>query len=542
MADTLREYLVALGFKIDAESLKRFTGVVSTIQANMVKIGAAVGLTSVGVELGVAAIARRLDDLYYVSQRSGATVDNLEALGFAAKQIGLSASGAQASLEGFQATIRSNPGYAALLRNIGVDTNQDSSKVYDDFLKKLISLGESRRYIALQYGALFGIDDKTLQNYANNQEVKDKALEEHLQTLKRYGVSEQKAAEEGVTFTRSLNSLQDRFKVLSEAIGLALMPEAEKFIRWLTDALDRVVAFEHEHHILAQTFTYVKHGVIEITKALAAAFGPATKDNLQNWFNVANEGLTSMRDLLAGIVHLLAGQWDDAWKSFGASSEHMANALKAAKDTVINNLANNGYTVPGGASATPGAPPKASELDAKRAEFVQYFTGQGWSRETAAAITANVEAESGFNPKSTSRDWRTGGHAGLAQWDADRQIKFYQRYGHGIFEGKDPLAEQKDYINWELTQGRYWAVGEKLENAPTMMDKTKLLGRHYEIYGTDEHPDLAQEEKRNNAATTITQTVTVNVAPGPTPDQQEALRRSWEDHISNLQRNNQAAP
>jgi hypothetical protein len=66
-------------------------------------------------------IASGLDELYWASQRTGATVAGLQSVGYAASQTGSSAAAARGSLESLARFMRTNPGRRAFQR-LGVQT------------------------------------------------------------------------------------------------------------------------------------------------------------------------------------------------------------------------------------------------------------------------------------------------------------------------------------------------------------------------------------------------------------------------------------
>jgi hypothetical protein len=100
--------------------------------------GVAVAATAAGIVAGVKIISSQMENLYYASQRTGATVGNLMALRYAAGQIGLTADQAQSSLEGFTRTLRLNPGSNSLLSSLGV-TGNDPTEKFDSFIEKMLA-------------------------------------------------------------------------------------------------------------------------------------------------------------------------------------------------------------------------------------------------------------------------------------------------------------------------------------------------------------------------------------------------------------------
>ena len=78
--DTIKEFLVGLGFKIDESSQRKFISVVEGISKSMAALGVAVEGAAIGVVAAIDKISRGFEDLYFISQRSGASVANIKAM------------------------------------------------------------------------------------------------------------------------------------------------------------------------------------------------------------------------------------------------------------------------------------------------------------------------------------------------------------------------------------------------------------------------------------------------------------------------------
>lgn len=125
MAETIREFLVGIGFKVDGNSEAKFSRAVETATKAVVALGASAAAVATTVTAAVTKIAAGFDDLYYASQRTKASAENIKAIGYAVSQLGGSYQGAVASLEAFTQKLRSNPGYESLAKSIGVVTREN---------------------------------------------------------------------------------------------------------------------------------------------------------------------------------------------------------------------------------------------------------------------------------------------------------------------------------------------------------------------------------------------------------------------------------
>lgn len=129
----------------------------------------------------------------------------------------------------------------------------------------------------------------------------------------------------------------------------------------------------------------------------------------------------------------------------------------------------------------------------KRDEAMQFFMSKGWTKEQAAGIVANLQAESqmdttAFNPAGGGK-----GAAGLAQWRGSRQTDFEQRYGKKVREGTD--KEQLDFVNYELTEGKEKAAGNLIKSARTARDAGRFMSDYYERHGGSSDGRAALAEK-----------------------------------------------
>lgn len=75
-AETIKDFLVSLGFSVDDAGAKKFGSVLAGTTANVIKMGLAVEGAALSVVAFTAKIASGLDNLYWASQRTGATVGN----------------------------------------------------------------------------------------------------------------------------------------------------------------------------------------------------------------------------------------------------------------------------------------------------------------------------------------------------------------------------------------------------------------------------------------------------------------------------------
>jgi hypothetical protein len=164
-AETLKDFLISLGFKVDEAGARKFDAVVAGTALKAIELGVKVEAAALSVVAFTAKIASGLDDLYWASQRTGATVEGIKQIGYAVSQVGGSVDGARGSLENLARFMRNNPGAEGFLNRLGVQTRDASGNMRD---MATIFTGVGQRlssmpyYRANQYAQMLGLDENTL--------------------------------------------------------------------------------------------------------------------------------------------------------------------------------------------------------------------------------------------------------------------------------------------------------------------------------------------------------------------------------------------
>ncbi|MEC3864205.1 hypothetical protein VSL92_03875 [Klebsiella pneumoniae] len=164
-AETLKDFLISLGFKVDEAGARKFDAVVAGTTLKAIELGVKVEAAALSVVAFTAKIASGLDDLYWASQRTGATVEGIKQIGYAVSQVGGSVNGARGSLENLARFMRNNPGAEGFLNRLGVQTRDASGNMRD---MATIFTGVGQRlssmpyYRANQYAQMLGLDENTL--------------------------------------------------------------------------------------------------------------------------------------------------------------------------------------------------------------------------------------------------------------------------------------------------------------------------------------------------------------------------------------------
>lgn len=265
-AETIKDFLVSLGFQVDEAGSRKFEATIAGATLQAVKMGVAVEAAALSVVAFTAKIASGLGNLYWASQRTGATVAGIQQIGYAASQAGSSAEAARGSLESLSRFMRNNPGAEGFLNRLGVQTRdasgnmRDMASVFTGVGQKLSSMPY---YRANQYAQMLGIDENTLMAMRRGM---GQFSAQYSQMAKSIGYNADTAAVSSNKFMTSLNAFGQMAGMARDKIGSNLadglagsldslrkqvldnFPKIEETITrgvkgllWLADVIGRVV-------------------------------------------------------------------------------------------------------------------------------------------------------------------------------------------------------------------------------------------------------------------------------------------------------------
>ncbi|HDQ1263271.1 TPA: lytic transglycosylase domain-containing protein [Escherichia coli] len=260
-ADTIKDFLVSLGFDIDQAGANKFEAVLKGVTANVLKVGAVVEGAALSIVGFTTQIANGLDKIYWASQRTGASVQGIKALGYAASQTGASAESAMSSLEGLAGFMRSNPGAEGFLNRLGVQTRDASGKMRDTaaiFTGVGQKLNNMPYYRAKQYAQMLGIDENTLMAMRRGM---NGFTADYQSMLQKTGFNADKAAVQSNKFMTSMRGLTSLFGIMRDKIGSNLAGGLAGSL----DSLRRRILYNFPK--IEETLTKVIKGVIWLANA-----------------------------------------------------------------------------------------------------------------------------------------------------------------------------------------------------------------------------------------------------------------------------------
>lgn len=218
-ADTIKDFLVSLGFDIDEAGANKFEAVLKGVTANVLKLGTVVEGAALSIYGFTTQIANGLDNLYWASQRTGASVAGIKALGYAASQTGGSAEAAKSSLESLSRFMRNNPGAEGFLNRLGIQTREAQGNMRDTaavFTSVGQQLSKMPYYRANQYAQMLGIDENTLMAMRRGL---GSFNADYQSMLQKTGFNAERAAEQSNQFMTSMRGLTGLFGILRDKIG-----------------------------------------------------------------------------------------------------------------------------------------------------------------------------------------------------------------------------------------------------------------------------------------------------------------------------------
>ncbi|EEP9460612.1 lytic transglycosylase catalytic [Salmonella enterica] len=357
-AETIKDFLVSLGFGIDEAGYEKFESVLAGVTANAIKTGLAVEGAALSVVAFTAKIASGLDNLYWASQRTGATVQGIQSIGYAVSQVGGSVDAARTSLESLSRFVRNNPGAEGFLNRLGVQTRdasgnmRDMAAIFTGVGQKLSSMPY---YRANQYAQMLGIDENTLM--AMRRGIGQFSAQ-YSEMTKAIGFNADQAAVSSNRFMTSLKAFGEMAGMARDKIGSNLagglagsldmlrrhiLDNFPRIEQTLTKAIKGILALGD---IIGRLFFRLIEGTSDLitwwqsldkkTRDLISLFGALTiaLRILNSAFWMSPIGLITA--LAAGIALL----WEDyqTWKEGGQSLidwEKWQPAIDKAKDAMV---------------------------------------------------------------------------------------------------------------------------------------------------------------------------------------------------------------
>ena len=517
-SDTIREFLVALGFKVDETGMRKFEDGIKRATKAVVLFATEVEATALTVAYGIDRWASGLEKLYFASQRTGASVTYLKALDRASQDLGASAGEMVGAMEHLASWLRASPaneqilasviGPLKYLKNGLVDTEDAMKRLHTGF-RNLVNVAGGRQFYAQLRAGQMGFTDKQLQILLDpsfNEKV-DKSIHE------LRNVDWDKAAQDAHKFESGMRDIWTILESLGVQIEETLLkklgvnfrdvgnwlqthgPEIAKTVadaiysiieaaKWL---IDKLVALDRATDGWS-TKLLALAALLKVTGAGSLLFGIGQMASAIGAVGIAASAAT------AAIVGLLAisGVWADRQYH---SPEYAAEREKALKMPHGGSGATWGGAISGSMSNRQGA--------------INFLQGLGYTNEQVAGIVGNLMAESQLNPDASNKL----GNYGIAQWDGKRQALFKKKFGHDIHGSG--IDEQLMFLAWELQNSERYA-NSMLMRAGTPVESANAFGQYFERYDPV-GSNTKERERREGLANNVYQTLNFTISDAKDP-------------------------
>jgi Phage tail lysozyme len=243
---------------------------------------------------------------------------------------------------------------------------------------------------------------------------------------------------------------------------------------------------------------WVAVGVVALAAAIALLWDDYQTfqnggDSLIDWkkwepgIKFAIDGLKMIRDYMADIVYVAMAGADAVIKFFKGDFKGAKVAAEAFWKGRQSDYNPANPSTPSKKQSEPlnnnSSSPKEKQQDiqngnpgsSKESSAIAYFQAQGWTKEQAAGIVANLKRESQLDANAVGDK---GQAFGIAQWHKDRQDKFKAKFGKDI-KGSS-LPDQLAFVQYELTQGDEKNAGKLLRGTTTASGAGAVVSANYE--------------------------------------------------------------
>ena len=223
----LEGFLVRLGFEVDQDSAAKMKDTARSAGEAVAGIGKkAVGM---GLALGAAVLkaSSDLSKMYMTASRSGTSISNIRAMGYALTQVGGDSEQAMQSIETLRTKFRDLPGLASGFSSaFNVNAIDKQTGKMRDMVDILTDLGRQWRNLSSaavsQQASFLGIDPTTAGLIRSGEFERFYAQGKEMQ--KQMGVDLDDSAKRAAQFMSDINSIWETFKVgsmdiLTSAVG-----------------------------------------------------------------------------------------------------------------------------------------------------------------------------------------------------------------------------------------------------------------------------------------------------------------------------------
>ncbi len=234
----LREYLISLGYRVDAHSSRKFDLGIAKTDFNVAALAKTVLGVGVAAQAMVALFARSMEQLHYKAKLADSTVSSLQAVSFAARSIGLDGDAMTEAIKRFGMALRQQPGLEGVLANLGIKVQgRDVADVATDFVGALSSMPF---YKARLFAEMFGIDAETLFLWQEGLAKFKEMAARRKEMAKDAGVDPDAAAQAAKEYMQMFRDLQEKVGLLKDALAIALLEPAGEWLKLIDQGVTKL--------------------------------------------------------------------------------------------------------------------------------------------------------------------------------------------------------------------------------------------------------------------------------------------------------------
>lgn len=327
----------------------------------------------------------------------------------------------------------------------------------------------------------------------------------------------------------ALDRLADAFESVKNAgVGVAaaladlLQPAAEVFGQWMSGAATDLSAFnarvqaagggvdgfmavlEAEKPGLASTLRFLADAfqklgeIIDVAvygfQQMGRAIGAVTDWVDKKFGSIFGGGEGQVKGALSTIGDAISSLWKDTVRDARREGPAPVATLTGQTGGVRLSREAQARADRGefAASGIPGARPGAIPAKPTAQDVMGYLINQGGlTVQQAAAVTANLQSESGFNPAAFNSAGGGQGARGLAQWRGSRINAFRDRFG--VTPDAAPWQRQLDFLLTDPNERRL--LNKSLSGPGGAADLGTKFSQVFEAHG-----NVAEDARRGQLA------------------------------------------
>lgn len=492
--DTIKSFLVSLGFKTDEASQKKFTDNIGMAQAKAVALGEAMYDMAKMVAASIAKVATDFDSLYWQTQRLGSSAQDIKAYSYAMSQLGGSANGAKSAMEGLANFARYTPGAKTFLGQLGVTSADfgNTTKMMQDIAATFANMPE---YLQKAYADRIGLGDPLqLQAMTRDTGEFEKQYKDFSERIAQtWGVNLDAMSDDSNEFMTNLRLMKAEFGLTFDVavykILENILPMLERLSAWM-DGLSENKEFVQFSYLLGQ----IVDDVFSLISALNDLASNTSVDEFANGILISLSGVIETLSHLINMVNDIDnGNWSGAGKeamaALGGANKAVFGLIDpsdtytpfgiSSKGWDDNNGGGSGNAVSGGwddSNSNGGN----SKFDQAAAAFKSAGMSTGGARGLAGALYGESKLDPGAIGDVVTRFGRA---RGIAQWVEPNRVNAVERHFHKSI-GQMSYAEQLQAVIWEIGNNPRFSKLSKSLRSGTMDQSTAMRN----VIGIFENP------------------------------------------------------